>query len=304
MCWRSLSCGGLMVLASVLVALPVAADNVGAREQDEQAIRTTAKAYLAALEKGDAKALAEYWTTDGDYIDDLGNAHPASELAAEAEPTAGQGPRPKMKVTASKIRFLTDDVAIEDGASEVELPDAKGAPIVRGHFHAVWVKQTGRWRLASLCEIPIESAVDPRLSDLGWMVGSWTADRGGARLEVNVQWNATETFLLRDIKAIDDGKVVFRGSQRMGWDPLTGKLKSWSFDSDGGYDEATWTKDGDSWVGQATGVLPDGRQSSATTVITFDGKDSYVRQVLAGRVQGEPTPDQEVRFTRQANPQR
>ena len=136
------------------------------------------------------------------------------------------------------------------------------------------------------------------------MVGAWTADSGGAKLEVNVQWNATGTFLLRDIKVIDDGKVVLRGSQRIGWDPLTRKLKSWSFDSDGGYDEATWTKDGDSWVGQATGVLPDGRQSSATTVITFDGKDSYARQVLAGRVQGEPTPDQEVRFTRQANPQR
>ena len=57
MCRRSLSCGGLMVLASVLVALPAAAENAGAREQDEQAIRTTAKAYLAALAKGDPKAL-------------------------------------------------------------------------------------------------------------------------------------------------------------------------------------------------------------------------------------------------------
>ncbi len=304
MCWRSLSCGGLMVLACVLLAVPVLAEDTAERERDEQAIRTTAKAYMAALAKGNAKAIAEFWTTDGDYIDDQGIAHPASELATEAEPAAGQGPQPKMKVTASKIRFLTDDVAVEDGASEIEAPDSKGAPSVRGHFHAVWVKQTDRWRLASLCEIPVGAPAEQRLADLGWMVGAWIAASGDTRLEVNVQWNATGTFLLRDIKAIDGGKVVLRGSGRIGWDPLTRKLKSWGFDSDGGYDEATWTKDGNSWVGQGTGVLPDGRQSSATTVITFDGQDSYVRQVLAGRVQGERIPDQEVRFTRQAIPHR
>jgi hypothetical protein len=184
------------------------------------------------------------------------------------------------------------------------LPNAKGAPPVSGHFHAIWVKQDGRWRLASLCEIPIASPADPSLSELGWMVGTWTADSDGAKLEVTVQWNSTGTFLLRDMKAILDGKVGLRGSQRIGWDPLTRKLKSWSFDSDGGHGEATWVKNGDSWVGQATGVLSDGRQSSATTVITFDGKDSFTRKVLAGRVQGEPTPDQEVRYTRRTNPER
>jgi uncharacterized protein (TIGR02246 family) len=303
MSWNGSSRGSLMVLIYVLVALSARADDA-TRQRDEQAIRTTAKAYMAALANGDPKAISEYWTTDGDFIDDLGNAHPASELAAEVKPTAGQGPQAGAKVAPSRIRFLTDDVAIEDGESDVESPDAKAAPSVRGHFHAVWVKQSGRWRLASLCEIPIGSAADPRLADLGWMVGDWTAESGGARLEVHLQWNATGTFLLRDSKAVADGKVVLRGSQRIGWDPLTRKLKSWGFDSDGGYDEATWTNEGNSWVGQSTGVLPDGRQSSATTVITFDGKDSYVRKVLAGRIQGEPLPDQEVRFTRQASVQR
>ena len=300
MCWRRISFGGLIVLASVFVLVPASAEDAAARKQDEQAIRTTARAYRSALAKGDSKALAEFWTTDGDFVDELGDAHPASELVADAEQTSGEGPQPEIKVTASKIRFITSDVAIEDGASEVVLPNAKGAPPLSGHFHAVWVRQDGRWRLASLCEIPIASPADSHLSELGWMVGTWTANSDGAKLELTVQWNATGTFLLRDMKAIREDKVVLRGSQRIGWDPLTRKLKSWSFDSDGGFGEAAWTKDGDSWVGQATGVLPDGRQSSATTIITFDGKDSFTRKVMAGRVQGESTPDQEVRYTRRS----
>ena len=276
--------------------------------QDEQAIRATAKAYQEALAKGDPKALAQFWTTDGDYIDPLGEAHPASELIAEADGAAGQGPQPKAKVTQSKIRFVTADVAIEEGASEVESPDAAGAPAVRGHFHAVWVKQAGRWRLASLCEIPGDpkadaSLAEANLADLAWMVGDWTGESDGVKLEVSVQKNPTATFLLREITALVDGKAVLRGSQRIGQDPLTGKLKSWGFDSNGGHDEATWTKDGDSWVGQATGVLPDGRRTSATIVITYDGHDSYTRKVLASRVGGEPAPDQLVRFTRQAAPE-
>ena len=62
MCWRSLLCSCLMVLAIAIVAQ---AEDTTPRKQDEQAIRATAKAYQAALAKGDAKALAEFWTKDG-----------------------------------------------------------------------------------------------------------------------------------------------------------------------------------------------------------------------------------------------
>lgn len=298
MFWRTLSCGP-MFLASVLVALPASAEDAAVRKLEEQAIRAAGKDYQAALAKGDAKAVAACWTADGEFIDEMGNAHPAAELAAEAQQRGG-GPQPELRVTASKIRFVTPQVAIEDGTSEVVWPDAQGQP-VRGQFHATWVKQQGRWRLASLCEIPEVTPVNPLLADLDPMVGTWTAEADGARLEASVKWNDSGTFLLRETKAVRDGQVVLRGLQRIGWDPLTAKLKSWSLDSDGGHAEAIWTKDGDSWVEQATGVLPDGRPTSATAVITFDGRDGFVRKLLAARIQGEPVPDQEVRFTRQVD---
>jgi uncharacterized protein (TIGR02246 family) len=291
-------CRGLVTVAGLLVVQSVAAQDAVGQSQDEQAIRAAAKTYRAALARGDAKAVAEFWAPDGDFVDDMGNVLSAKELTAEVGQLAGRGPRSEVKVTASKIRFLTSDVAVEEGASETELADGAKSSTSRGHFHAIWVKQDGRWRLASLCEIPQALPTEPSLAEFGWMVGTWTADNDDAKLEAAVQWNVTGTFLLRDTKVIRDGKVVLRGSQRIGWDPLSRKLKSWNFDSDGGYGEAIWTRDGDAWIGQGTGVLPDGRQSSATTVITFDGKDHYTRKVIAGRIQGQQTPDQELVFTR------
>jgi hypothetical protein len=56
-------------------------------------------------------------------------------------------------------------------------------------------------------------------------------------------------------------------------DPLTGTVKGWSHDSDGGYSESTWTKNGDSWLVRGTGVTSEGDVAAATYLIKPLGKD-------------------------------
>ncbi len=268
---------------------------------EERAIRQAAKDYQAALGKGDRQALAEFWTADGEYFNALGVSHPASELLDEAEvavrPDAMAGPRRP----SSKIRFLTPEVALEDGVSEFDASDGSAPAHVGGQYHATWVKQDGRWRLASLCEVPTAPPTAASLEQLGWLVGVWTADDAGVKLEVSVRWNATGTFLLRDMKAIKGDSVVFRSTQRIGRDPSNDELVSWSFDSDGGHGEAIWARQGNVWIAKSTGVLPDGQPTSGTVVIEYDGGDSFTYKTLAAKVSGKPVPDQQVRFSRTAN---
>ncbi len=186
--------------------------------QDEQAIRAAAKGYVEALGRGDAEALASFWTADGDVVDELGQSHPASELLKQLTPPEAGAARPEITMHESKVRFLSNDVAIEDGTSEVTAGDGRGG--AKGRFSAIWVKQEGRWRLASLREARIPSVDRPaRLADLGWLVGQWSAESGDTKLEVSVRWNANETFLLRDLKVTREQKTVFQGSQRVGRDP-------------------------------------------------------------------------------------
>jgi uncharacterized protein (TIGR02246 family) len=266
----------------------------------EQLIRAAARDYQAALAQGDPQTIAQFWTANGTFTDELGTPRPASELFAEAARSTGAGDPKKSGDVTSTIRFITPDVALEDGASEVEGP---GAALSRGHFHATWVKQDGRWRLASLCEVPVTSAA-PKLAELGWMVGNWSAREGDIDLQVSLRWNATGTYLLRDLKAMHQGNAVFRSTQRIGIDPRTGKLASWTFDSDGGLGEATWTKQGEIWIAQSTGVLPDGRQTSGTNVITQDGANSLVWKTVAASVEGQAVDDHEIRFTRESDVQK
>src|SRR6516165_2625505 len=64
-----------------LFALSVAMFGVSARlalawqpgdDKDKAAIQKNAEAFVEAFHKGDAKALAAFWTPDGDYTDQTG----------------------------------------------------------------------------------------------------------------------------------------------------------------------------------------------------------------------------------------
>lgn len=58
------------------------------------------------------------------------------------------------------------------------------------------------------------------------------------------------------------------GSQRLGWDPLAKQIRSWVFDSEGGFAEGLWTRDGDQWIIKMRGVTKEGRVASGTNIIT------------------------------------
>ena len=78
--------------------------------------------------------------------------------------------------------------------------------------------------------------------------------------------------------------------QRIGWDPLVRRIRSWSFSSDGSRSEATWFRDGRSWVADQTVVLPNGRQETAVNIYSYDGKDRCTWQSLHTHAGSEHAP--------------
>ena len=87
-------------------------------------------------------------------------------------------------------------------------------------------------------------------------------------------------------------------SQRIGWDPLAKRIRSWVFDSEGGYGESVWARNGDAWVIKATGVRSDGTTASATNVLVRTGTDGYVWRSTDRIIGDEVTPSIEVKAVR------
>lgn len=304
-----------------------AAEPASAREADAEAIRTASRAYVQALEKGDGAALAHLWTPDGDIVDDLGRAMQGREAVGLIQPTgpapaeAPAAAKPTSRIQETNLRFLTADVAIEDGTVEVAGTDGRGP--LRGRYSATWVRHEGAWKLAALREARVDQAAGAEsLSDLEWMVGDWevvdepTAPRAGGdapaagrpTMQMRVRWNATRTFLLRDMKitsAATDGEAgEFHVTQRIGWDPLSRSIHSWVFSSDGSHGEADWSRDDGSWVARTTAVHPDGRQTSSINIYTYDGKDRCTWRSLPTHVGGEHDPQVTLTMIRRtASPQ-
>lgn len=272
--------------------------------RDEQGLRAAAARYREALDRGDGKALAALWTADGDIVDEQGNVLAGrTTVAATVQPAAG-APRPSFRINDTKLRFLTDAVAVEDGTVEVSIAGLSRP--LKGRFTATWVREADGWKIAALREDRLDTPAGAEtLEDLDWMVGDWVVldDRAGKpgagapekpAIEMTVRWNANRTFLLRDVKIAAPGNAgdaaALHVTQRIGWDPLSRQLRSWVFSSDGGHGEAIWSRDGDSWVARTSAVLPDGSQTSSLNIYTFDGKDRCAWRSLPTHVGGEHTP--------------
>ncbi len=84
-----------------------------------------------------------------------------------------------------------------------------------------------------------------------------------------------QEFILGEILVMKSDQVVMKSSQRIGWDALHGMPRSWTFDSDGGFAEATWTQIDDTWVVRSSATMPDGQTGSAILKIRNGEKGRY-----------------------------
>ena len=85
------------------------------------------------------------------------------------------------------------------------------------------------------------------------MIGEWVDKGPDSEVRVNCRWSEDGNFLIRSFTVKQQGKPVMTVTQRIGWDPLARRIRSWEFDSEGGFGEGTWSRDGERWVDQALG---------------------------------------------------
>jgi hypothetical protein len=124
------------------------------------------------------------------------------------------------------------------------------------------------------------------------MVGQWQpAAAKGAGLEIKSQWLAKQNFIRNDITVTTDGKTSTGGVQIVGWNPRLGKIVAWHFDSEGGFGQSVWTKDGHKWVLEAHATLHDGSESSSINIINPLDANSFTWQSVRRTLDGVHLPD-------------
>jgi hypothetical protein len=109
-------------------------------------------------------------------------------------------------------------------------------------------------------------------------------------------WSENRQFIVRRFSVERAGDETLHGTQRIGWDPAAGRLRSWVFDSDGGVFEGRWRSEGDSWIVKTTGVLADGDRSTAINFWIPEGPDRFVLRTSHVKVGDVPVEGSVVEF--------
>jgi uncharacterized protein (TIGR02246 family) len=226
------------------------------------------------------------WTEEGEYIDDDGTTlHGRAAIAEAYAKLFAEHPRRKLEVNVASIRFIARDGAIEDGVAKVLKGDEEKPTFSR--YSILYAREGRDWLMAMVREWPDEGAT---LKQLDWLIGSWIAKTDDGEVRTTYEWDEGKHFIRARFTIKDKGRTI-SGTQRIGKDPRTGQLRSWLFGQDGGFGEATWSWDARRWVIEATGVLEDGTEMTATNILTPRGRDAFTWQSTNRTVGAEAAPD-------------
>ena len=269
----------------------------GWRAADEEAIRQADDAFVKAYGQGDAKSLAALFTVDAEYVDESGNVFQGRE-AIEQSLTEffTENPECKLEMNIDTIRFISPAVAVEDGRTTVTRSES-GASI-DSRYTTVYVKIDGKWLAASVRDHAPRDRREHhvQLQQLDWLLGDWVDEGDDAIVNFSCEPVDNGNFLLRKFTILIAGQEAMSGTQRIGWDPTTGKLRAWIFDSEGGYCDGLWHRDSESknWILKATGVTADGQTASSTSIYTYVNDHTMTWQSVDHEIAGVRQPDSEV----------
>ena len=255
---------------AVVLVLPAGVAFAQGKKAGEPAANQEIGKLLSEMEdsfnRGDAKALAACWTPGGEFVGPGGERMEGREdieKGFQAAFAANKNTRLALRVLS--LRVVSEGVALVDAVAEVQPVPASG----ESNSELVLVKRDGRWLIDSARDTIRHAASQTQhLKPLEWMTGDWgnpVSSKDGVSVQSGCDWTANRAFLIRKYKVEGQGDLLHGGTEIIGWDPPARRIRSWDFDSDGGFGESVWVQDGNRWLIHFAGLWPTGARPRPRT---------------------------------------
>jgi uncharacterized protein (TIGR02246 family) len=248
-----------------------------------------AAAYEKAFAAGDAAGLAAMFTTDAEIADEEGVTKGRDVIQQRFQRYFAEHPGVTLKINIGSLKFFGTDVAFEEGRAVVTIPNA---PTETTKYTVVYVKKDGAWLQASCRDELVDDATrTDRLKELEWLVGEWVNESSESVVRTVCRWSDDKNYLIRDFTVSIQGKPRVNGVQRITWDPSKRQIRSWIFDTDGGFSEDYWSRIDDRWTMKSHGVHASGKAFTATMTITHVGPNRLIWATSDRTVGADTLPD-------------
>lgn len=261
-------------------------------EAEEKAIRNVVQSYQEAYNQQDAAKLTAQWASDAIYSNPVTGESAEGREAIEKlfREKFADGKKRRLEIEIKSIEFPNADEAIETGVMKVAVDDQ---PAQKMAYQAVYGRKNGKWLVKAINEIELQnpSTNFEQLKDLAWLVGKWEDSDDNVDILFDNQWDKYKNFIIQNFKMKIYGQDDIEGKQIIAWDPVKDVIRSWVFDSDGGFGEGTWKKADKSWYATMHFTLGDGRVASSINIYTPVDDNSYTFASVEREVDGEILPD-------------
>jgi uncharacterized protein (TIGR02246 family) len=291
----------LCLVATVLAPTLLIGQDTPNQDNAEAAIRKVGAEYVEAFNGRDAKKLATYWSPEAVYVNRISGEEVVGREAIAAQFTSlfETDANLKLAVDVESIQLVSPNVAAEHGQASFLVPDATPEKVA---YTAVYVRRDGSWLLDRVTdkESQAANAHYEQLKQLEWFIGSWVDQDENIRIVTDCNWTKNKHYITRTftVSAADD--VELSGMQIIGWDAGSKQIRSWTFDSDGGFAQGVWSKSNDRWYVHKKGTTADGETTTAVNHVTPVDDDTFAFQSTQRTLAGKLLPNiNEVLVVRQ-----
>lgn len=259
------------------------------KKDAKEEVKGRFNAFTENFNQQDSAKLANLWSDDGVY--QIGDKTITGKTAIE-----GYFKNLFQTLGKAQLESKIDRVDVEDGKATLDgqstVKKASGE-MSKSHIDADLVNVGGKWLIQSLEEtlIPFAPTHYEQLKELSWLIGSWQDNDKTANASSTYQWDYNKNFILEQFTYSTPDSEPLKVLQIIGWDPSVKRIRSWIFDSDGGFGRAFWVKDGTTWNASAAHILPDGRKSSSIHVYHQQGDNAYTYSSESREVDGVILPN-------------
>jgi uncharacterized protein (TIGR02246 family) len=258
-------------------------------DKDEGAIQKAIGSYVKAFNARDAKALAAHWSPDGVYTSRTSGDQVIGRDAISKEFAVMMDAKDvrKLAVTTDSIQFISPNVALERGTATVKAADGSTS---ESNYRVIFVRRDGKWLIDRVTEddVVVEETNYEKLKGLEWLIGNWVDQADDISISTECKWTKNQNYISRIYKVMEGDEVASSGLQVIGWDAKQKQIRSWLFDSSGGFVQGTWTQKGDRWMVQSLATLADGTSGSFTSIFRPIDENNYgwkkINRIMAGEL--------------------
>lgn len=258
--------------------------------EGEPVIRKLSEKFQQAFNDQDATQLIELFGDEAQIVSAEGHTcRGREEIEKSFTDYFENNPEATVSIEVETIRSLSATLAIEEGTTTTTARE--DGPDILARYTVIYSKTGDDWQISYARDTTADEAADENIRQLGWLVGDWMDESQNAIVMTNYRWADNRRFIEGEFHLHSPGYPTMDGTVRIGWDPQARQLRSWIFDSEGGFATGLWSETQDGWMVKITGVMRDGQTTTATNTLHRESSDHMVFSSTDRTIGGIAMPD-------------